>query len=71
MKPERRLGKALAQLSPLQRELVFALMRGEDESADESIAERHGLTPGALRVERFLARKRLNEALARPRPTVG
>jgi DNA-directed RNA polymerase specialized sigma24 family protein len=59
-----RLKEALAELSALERDVLFALMRGEDESAGETIARRHGLPPAALRLERFRALKRLGEALA-------
>ncbi len=59
------LDQVLRVLSPLHREIVSGLLDGEDADADELIARRHGTTPEAVRVERFVARQRLAEALAR------
>lgn len=62
---KRGIKKAFEELSPLQREIVEALMRGDDESADDALADRYGTTPGAVRTERNVARRLLREALWR------
>jgi len=50
-------------LSVLQQEILSADLAGEDEIDDEEIATRFGTTAAAVRVERILARRRLNDAL--------
>jgi hypothetical protein len=50
-------------LSVLQQEILSADLAGDDESDDEGIATRFGTTAAAVRVERILARRRLNDAL--------
>ncbi len=62
--PDPRLARAYLVLSPLHREIVGRLLDGEEGDADESLASRHGTTPDVIRVERFLARQRLADALA-------
>jgi hypothetical protein len=63
MRDSSRVRDAWRELSVLQREILSADLAGDDESGDESIAARHGTTAAAVRVERILARRRLNEAL--------
>lgn len=58
-----RVRDAWERLSVLQQEILFADLAGDDESGDEAIATRFGTTASAVRVERILARRRLNEAL--------
>ena len=57
------MAKVFDRMSPLQRELTDALIAGEDPGDDEVIAERHGMTPGAIRIERAQARRILQDAL--------
>jgi len=59
----RSMAKVLHQMSPIQREITGALIVGEDSGDDEGIAERYGMTPGAIRIERAQARRILQEAL--------
>ena len=63
----RRLHRAMAnvfdRMSPVQRDIADAMIAGEDPGDDEVIAERHGMTPGAIRIERAQARRFLQEAL--------
>jgi DNA-directed RNA polymerase specialized sigma24 family protein len=58
-----RFRAALAGLSPLQREIIDAGLSGDDECSDGEIADRHGTSAAAIRVERILARRRLHEFL--------
>lgn len=58
-----RVRDAWERLSVLQQEILFGDLAGGDESGDEAIAARFGTTASAVRVERILARRRLNEAL--------
>ena len=60
---DRRVREAWRDLSPLQREILSADLAGDHEVDDEAIAARFGITAAAVRVERILARRRLNEAL--------
>jgi len=62
-KLHRAMANVLHRMSPLQREITRALMAGDDPGDDEVIAERHGMTPGAIRIERAQARRFLQEAL--------
>lgn len=57
-----RIRDAWRNLSALQREILSADLAGDDESDDERIAARFGTTAAAVRVERILARRGLNEA---------
>ena len=57
------MAKVLSQMSPLQREIADSMIAGEDPGDDEILAERHGMTPGAIRIERAQARRLLQEAL--------
>ena len=59
----RAMAKAFEQMSPLQREITDALIAGEETGDDDVMAERHGMTPGAVRIERAQARRFLQEAL--------
>jgi len=54
---------AWERLSVLQREILSADLAGDDEGDDEELARRLGTTAAAVRVERILARRRLNDAL--------
>jgi hypothetical protein len=63
--PLRRLWSVVDRMSPLQRDVTAALMTGDDDWQDEVLAERHGTTPGAVRIERGLARRQLKDALVR------
>jgi len=58
-----RVRDAWERLSVLQRQILSADLAGDDEVDDEQIATRFGTTAAAVRVERILARRRLNEAL--------
>jgi DNA-directed RNA polymerase specialized sigma24 family protein len=60
----RRVATALHRMSPLQREITAGLLTGEDDWYDEGLAERHGTTSGAVRIERSQARRLLQEALS-------
>lgn len=59
----RRLRDAWQRLSVLQRDILSAALSGDDESSDEELAGRYGTTAAAIRVERILARRRLNDVL--------
>jgi len=59
----RRVAKAFGRMSPLQREITAGLLSGEEDGNDEGLAERHGTTSGAVRIERAQARRLLQEAL--------
>jgi hypothetical protein len=50
-------------MSPLQREITAGLLAGEEDAYDEGLAERHGTTSGAVRIERAQARRFLQEVL--------
>lgn len=63
--PADRLRAALAGLSHLQRALVLAALSGDDECGDEEIADRYGTSAAAVRQERILARRHLNQSLMR------
>jgi hypothetical protein len=65
--PFRRLESAVDHMSPLQQVVTAALMTGDDRWDDEVLAERHGTTPDAIRIERGLVRRRLQDALAQAR----
>lgn len=56
-----------ARMSPLQRAVVDALLTDDDARTDESLADRYGTTPDAIRIERTLARQRLEEQSHRRR----
>ena len=58
-----RLRAALAGLSSIQREIIIAALTGDDECLDGEIADRHGMSAAAVRLERILARRHLNESL--------
>ena len=58
-----RVRDAWERLSVLQQEILSADLAGDDEVDDEEIAARFGTTAAAVRVERILARRRLNDAL--------
>jgi len=60
----RRVASALDRMSPLQREITAGLLTGDDDWYDEGMAERHGTTSGAVRIERAQARRMLREALS-------
>ena len=59
----RRLRDAWQRLSVLQRDILSAALSGDDEGSDEELAGRHGTTAAAIRIERILARRRLNDVL--------
>jgi hypothetical protein len=59
-----RFDEAMGLLTPLQREIVRALLRGEEQSGDEMLARRHATSVEAVRAERFVACDRLRRALA-------
>jgi hypothetical protein len=58
------LAEAMARLTPLQREIVRALLAAEDEGADEILARRHGVEVADVRRERGVVRARLQQILA-------
>lgn len=51
-----------ARMSALQRDVADTLLTDDDPRSDERLAERYGTTLDAIRIERSLARKRLEEA---------
>ena len=59
-----RVASVLQGLDPFQRDVIGALLQGEEESTDDALAERHGTTLREVRVVRIQARKRLRELLA-------
>lgn len=63
--PAGRLKAALEGLSSIQRDIILAALTGDDECLDEEIADRHGTSTSAVRLERILARRRLNETIFR------
>jgi hypothetical protein len=60
---DRILATLMEEWSPLQRELMTRLLRGEDESADGALASRHETDACDVRRQRSLARARLREAI--------
>lgn len=64
-----RVAGALGRMSSLQRELTAGLLTGDDDWYDERLAERHGMTSDAVRIERAQARRLLQDAVQRPSPT--
>ena len=58
-----RVRDAWDRLSVLQQDILSADLAGDDEIDDEDLATRFGTTAAAVRVERILARRRLNDAL--------
>jgi hypothetical protein len=58
------LDEALAVLTPVQRELLVAMLSGDDESPDADVAQRHGLDLPALRRLRSIAVARLRDLLS-------
>ena len=56
--------RALKHLDPFQRDIISSLLKGEEESADDALAERHGTTLRAVRLARILARKRSGDLLS-------
>lgn len=59
------IDRALAELTPLQREIVVRFLRGEGP-ADEALARRFGVTAAEVRSQRFLACERLSRFLREP-----
>jgi hypothetical protein len=59
----RGVSSALNRMSPVQREITAGLLTGEDDGDDDCLAERYGMTTGAVRIERAQARHFLQEAL--------
>jgi hypothetical protein len=49
------------RMGPLQREVADQMLTDDDLRSDEGLAERYATTLGAIRIERSLARKRLEE----------
>ena len=60
---DRILATLMEEWSPLQRDLMDRLLRGEDEASDAFLAARHGTDPCDLRRQCSLARARLHEAM--------
>lgn len=60
---QRTVAKVLDRMSPVQRDVADDLIAGDGPGDDEVLAERHGMTPGAVRIERAQARRILQEAL--------
>lgn len=58
-----RVRDAWERLSVFQQEILSSDLSGLDETGDEELAHRFGTTAAAVRVERILARRRLNDAL--------
>jgi hypothetical protein len=58
-----RVRDAWERLSVLQQEILSADLSGVGDVDDEEMAHRFGTTAAAVRVERILARRRLNDAL--------
>ncbi len=57
------ISREVARMSPLQREILEALLLGDDEESAESIALRHGVSAGAVRQERSHIHRRLSQVL--------
>jgi hypothetical protein len=57
------LRRALQRMSPLQKEIAAAVLMEDDELVDESLAERYGMTAGAIRIERRLAARQIHDAI--------
>jgi hypothetical protein len=55
--------EAVDELPAVQRVIASGLMTDEEDAVDESLADRFGTTPGAVRIERRLAARRLRELL--------
>jgi DNA-binding CsgD family transcriptional regulator len=60
------INREVAQMTPLQREILDALLLGDDSESDEAIAGRHGVSTGAIRTERSQIHRRLTAALLNP-----
>ncbi len=60
------LAAAIAQLDPLQRDIIIGLLTGDDLHDDLLLAARHRTTEEEVRRQRPFARARLADAL---RPT--
>lgn len=59
---DRILAMLMEEWSPLQRDLMDRLLRGEEDS-DAAVAESHGTDACDLRRQRSRAREQLNEAI--------
>lgn len=62
------IGKVMGELSTLQREIVRMLVTFEDDIPDDALAARHGITAGAVKVQRSIVRMRLQAVLRQDRP---
>ena len=60
---DRILATLMDEWSPLQRDLMSRLLRGEDDPADGTLALRHKTDACDVRRQRSLARARLREAI--------
>jgi hypothetical protein len=67
---DRILATLMEEWSPLQRDLMDRLLRGEDDSADLALALRHGTDAVDVRRQRSRARERLVECMT-PAPSPG
>ena len=54
------------RMSALQRDVADTLLTDDDPRTDETLAERYGITLDAIRIERGLARRRLEAASHEP-----
>ncbi len=57
------LRRAMQRMSTLQKEIATASLLEDDDLIDETLAERYGMTAGAIRIERRLATRQIQEAI--------
>ena len=53
----------MQRMSTLQKEIATASLLEDDDLIDETLAERYGMTAGAIRIERRLATRQIQEAI--------
>lgn len=59
------LAQTLFEFTPLQREILIALLTGEEEHPDERLAREHGLSVGEIRRRRGEVDARLSRSADR------
>ena len=57
------LRHSLQELNSLQRTLLEGISWDEEAADDERLAELHGISPGAIRLERVLVRRLLRQGI--------
>lgn len=58
-----RLRESIQELNALQRTLLDGISGDEEAADDERLAELHGISPGAIRLERVLVRRLLRQGI--------